>query len=1136
MIRPPSASRLPFSIEPLEARIAPARIIQVGGPDFPNKADFNYADTVDPRNGLPLFQNTESGAADGDPISLAVGGGAAGVADTFYLRLGPGDKLKLFQSANSFIDYLSVSSGNLVGFFVDKNLDGEVQATELVSLSLGRNVGFELLSGIEGDIVTNLNEQGTARLADDTLEMNDLVSPLQNIKSLAVRGGAVAGNILAGGSVTNVVINDGMNSLLAGSAAFGVTFDLLPGVVGGTGTLTGKASNSAVVPASGVAGASIAGVSISNVSFNTSIGDRIEAGGGGAGARGGSLSSIFIADDTDGFTLRAGDGGDGDTIRKSGGAGGTISTVYIAGRTDDLTPNDVIVVRAGDGGSSTTGGNGGAAGFVSTVFVGFQFIGGKPLQSLGVLNDNLVIQSGEGGAGTVGGAGGAVVAINAVINTPNSVGDELAVIAGKGGDSNLASGGRPGFGGSLAKLTLRNTADTTGVPFPVGVGASILVQAGDGGTAAGLGLSAGGGSINTATLIGSDLKVFAGNGSNGRTGGGGGSITSISVTESDNVIAHNLSLRAGNGGNGSSGSGGNGGAINVVAVTNGDFSVIDINQSGGGDGGTGNGGRGGFGGSVGRLSVIDTVTNAVFEGDLRLRAGKGGDGTTGGGAGGSVVSASLEAVDMNILVASGSGGSLLAGGRGNAGGAGFARVSAATDGRVGGLDTTVTVSAGTGGDVLTGATGSGGNGGILSIVTAIAQGNVALSAGNGGSGISGAAGSGGSVVSAVAFSDLGNAAIQAGNAGVNGIRPGNGGDILGTATSQSPGAYGAVDVSLIAGNGSHGGRGGAIRLVGFGSAATSAVSAPAGNITVQGGNGSNEGNFVGAGGSISSIDGSVSTGFGKFTIIAAGAGGGGATRAAGGGFVSTVSLSGGGGFGSEIRIDGGNAGDGGAGVAFGAAGGVVTGVQISNIATGTVVRHIAGGDGGDAVQKGGTGGSINDVTAPSIDIGIRSGQAFGYNTMGGIFAGAGGAGLVKGVPGNVTNIRAGMIAAIVAGKTATPEEVGIVDFIYVGPNTNLLKASDGDLNFADGGSAAWHSFQGGAYGTASLVGAVVNPTAIDANQFRLANDVDGDGRFDLGDTPTDGLIVAKVFRQQNTNFTPEARFTAGEFYDYDNLI
>ncbi len=1135
MLRSSSASRLPLSIEPLEARIAPARVIQVGGPDFPNKADFNYSESVDPR-GLPLFQNTEAGAIDGDPISLAVGGGAAGVADTFYLRLGAGDKLKLFQSVNLFTDFLSVSSGNLVAFFVDKNLDNEVQATELVSLSLGRNVGFELLSGIEGDIVTNLNEQGTAALADDSLDMTDLVSPLQNIKSLAVRGGAVAGNILSGGSVTNVTINDGMNSLLAGSAAFGVSFDLLPGVVGGGGTLTGKPVNSAVVPASGVAGASIVGVRILNVSFNTSIGDRIEAGGGGAGARGGSLASFFIADDTDGFQLIAGDGGDGDTVRKSGGAGGTISTIYIAGRADETTPNDLIAIRAGDGGSSTTGGNGGAGGFVSTVFVGFQLVGGRPLQSLGVLNDNLVVQAGEGGAGSVGGAGGAVVSINAVVNAKNSPGDEVAVVAGKGGDSNLASGGRPGFGGSIASVVLRNTADTTGVPFPVGVGASILVQAGDGGTAAGLGLSAGGGTINTATLIGSDIKVLAGNGSNGRTGGNGGSVFNISVAQSDNVIAHNLSLRAGNGGNGGLGFGGNGGAISVVAVANGDFSVIDINQAGGGDGGTGNGGRGGFGGSVARLSVVDTATEVVFEGDLRLRAGKGGDGTAGGGGGGSIVSASLEAIDMNMIVSSGSGGSVLAGGRGNGGAAGYARVSAATDGRAGGLDASVTVAAGTGGEVLAGATGSGGNGGLLSRVVAIAQGSVSLTAGNGGSGISGAAGSGGSVVSTVAFSDLGSARIIAGNAGVAGIRAGNGGDILGAAGDQSPGAYGSLDVSLIAGNGTHGGRGGSIRLVGFGSAAVSTAVAPAGDITVRAGNGSYEGSVAGAGGSISAIDGAVSTGAGKLTTIAAGVGGGGANRAASGGFVSTVSLSGGGGVGSEVRIEGGDGGDGGANVAFGAAGGLVAGVQISNIATGTIVRHISGGDGGDAVRKGGTGGSISDVTAPSIDIGVRSGAAFGYNTMGGIFAGAGGAGLVKGVSGNVTNIRAGAIAAIVAGKTATPQEVGVVDFIYLGPGTNLLKASDpGDLNFADGGDAAWHSFQGGAYSTANLVGAVVNPTAVDANRFHLANDVDGDLRFDLGDTPLDGLIVAKIFRQQNTNFTAEARFVGGVFYDYDNL-
>ena len=1227
MNRSLSPSPLMSRIEPLEARIAPARVIQVGGPDFPNKADFNYSDFVDPK-GLPLFVNTETAGATGDLISLAVGGGVPGAADTFYLRLAAGDKLKLFQSANSFIDFLTVTSGNVVAFFVDQQADrpglqysynsgtgqavftyangfavgstvrldptsgnlaslayanytvvaatptsftvaiagafttgtglatvfdrdNEVQATELVSLSLGRNVGLELLSGIQGDILTNLNEQGTRSLSDDTLEMNDLVSPAQNIGSLFVGGGKVTGKILSGGNITNVKINDGMNSILAGSAALGETFNMFAGLVpGGGGTLTGKSTNSAVVPAAGVVGASMANITISNISFNTSIDDRIEAGRGGAGARGGSLTNMFITDDTDGFRMIAGNGGDGDSVRKNGGAGGVLSQVFVGGR-DDQTPNSRVGLRAGDGGSSTTGGNGGVGGALSGVFVGFQLIGGRAVQSVDPLEDNIEIQAGLGGAGRVGGAGGGISSVNAIVSAANGLGDEIAVVAGRGGNSNLLSGGVPGVGGSVIGVTLRNLSDTTSVPVippPVlpGIGAKIRVQAGDGGTAVGLGSSAAGGSVRTATLLGADLEVLAGNGSDGKTGGAGGSVIGITVSDSETVIAHNLNIRAGRGGNGGQGSGGRGGGVDVVTVANGDFTQVEINPGGGGDGGIGTGGAGGAGGSVGRLSVTDIDSSAatVFEGTARIRAGHGGAGSLGGGAGGAIVSGTLELVDMNILVASGNGGSVLPGGRGNGGAAGYVRIVASTDETVGLNDVTVTVLAGTGGSAQPGTSGSGGAGGVLNRVVGISQGTVSLTAGSGGDGGTGAAGSGGSVVSSVAFSENNDAFIFAGNGGALGARPGVGGDILGTAGDQSPGAYGADDVSLIAGNGTHGGRGGSIKLVGFGSTIISGLVAPAGDVTVRAGNGSVEGRFAGAGGSIASVNGSVSTGAGKFTRILGGDGGGGPTAVAAGagGSIASVSLILGGGAGSEVRVEAGDAGAGGSSLATGAAGGSVVSLQIANLNPATVIRHIAAGEGGAAGRRGGTGGSISDVTVPGEDIGVRSFSAFGFTSMGGLFAGAGGTASVsgaagKGLPGNVVNVRAAAIAAIVAGKGAIPEAVGTVDRIYLGPATDLLKASEGDLNFSDGGLAGWHSFLNARYQTAGLVGAVVNPFVVDANKFKLAvgGDVNGNGLFELGDTPLDGLIIARVFKQQNTNFTPEARLVGSVFYDYDNL-
>jgi hypothetical protein len=185
------------------------------------------------------------------------------------------------------------------------------------------------------------------------------------------------------------------------------------------------------------------------------------------------------------------------------------------------------------------------------------------------------------------------------------------------------------------------------------------------------------------------------------------------------------------------------------------------------------------------------------------------------------------------------------------------------------------------------------------------------------------------------------------------------------------------------------------------------------------------------------------------------------------------------------------------------------------------------------------------VDAPDLDLGVRSGQIFGYAAMGGLFAGLGGGSAAgaagKGPAGNVTNITAGAIAAIVAGKGPVPEEVNLVDYIIVGTPTNLLKASDGDLNATEVADPtdltnAWHAFIAARYATANLVGAVVDPTAINANRFHFVDSVGGNGKFDLGEVPIDGLILAKNFAQEHCNFTPEARLIGGVFYDYDNLV
>ncbi|MGB8165861.1 MAG: hypothetical protein WCF18_00020, partial [Chthoniobacteraceae bacterium] len=552
-------SRYSSGIEALESRIAPARVILVGAPDLPNKADTNYNDLA-AADGGPGFVDTEVGGLAGDPISVAVGPGVVGAADTFYFRLSKGDVLQLYTGQDQREPLLTVNSGNVVAFFVDGNGDHEVQQAELVSLALGKDASIILRSGVSGDIVTNLNEQGTPSLADDTLNMTDLVSTKQGIKGVFIGGGGVTGNILSGGNVTNVQINGGIQSILAGSAAAGAAFDFFPGVVGGNGTLTGVAG---IVPGPGEMGSSITGVTL-----NADLIGKIQSGDGGAGAKGGILSQVVVTTDTNGFTLQSGKGGDAAGAKKNGGDGGGLSGIYVAGRPDG-TSNSLISLVAGAGGASTLDGKGGGGGGVSLVYVGFQFVGGKPIPTTDVLADDVQIFSGAGGVGKTGGNAGSIKAVRVTVApTANAAGDEIQVVAGVGGNSNVIVGGKTGAGGSIEDVDLRIATPTVGVGAP-GLGQKIRVEAGDAGVAAGAGGAAKGGSVTKVTLLGADHAILAGDGSTGKSGGDGGILKTISIIEGDGVLAHNVQIEAGRGGAGAAGNGGKGGDLLDFRIVNG---------------------------------------------------------------------------------------------------------------------------------------------------------------------------------------------------------------------------------------------------------------------------------------------------------------------------------------------------------------------------------------------------------------------------------------------------------------------------------------------------------------------------------------------------------------------------------------
>jgi hypothetical protein len=1040
MTRLCSPVRHPGAIEPLEARIAPAATIFIGAPDgtsFDTTKDTEYREA----NPTPEFQkrffvDVENAS---DPISLAVQDPATLPtlnSNTFYLRLEAGDEIQAFRVGDGYRSILTVSSGRAIVFFTDLDGDNDFDDGEMTGIALGRGARLVLSTNLNGDIVTNLDERGTSTIADDTIDMTGLVSNTQGISSLQVRGGSVFGNVYSGGPIASLFIANNVETVLAGTAAHGAQFDFFTGSAGGKGTL-------AVAAPVGSKGASISNATIGSIT------DRLEAGGGGIGGAGGSLSNIQITGDNDGFKLLAGDGGAADAgLRKSnGGAGGSITTVYVSG-VSDTTPNSGtgIQVRAGDGGDGLNTGTGGAGGRLTNVFIGFQLAGKTRLPSPNLLADNLLIEAGAGGSGRTGGAGGSLVTSLVLLQTPDAVGDEIVLAAGAGGDSVAPTGGRAGAGGSITGANVRNQTSTFNT--------DTVVIAGDGGSTVGNALGAAGGSISRTTLLGFDLQVLAGDGSAGKTGGAGGSISDLTITNSvggqRELIARNVLLNAGKGGNASAGNAGKGGSVLNVTADKMDVQLFSINSGLQGDGGTAQGGRGGAGGAVVNVLAIDDDSGFGLTGTMNLRAGNGGDGTAGGGAGGVLDRVFAAGLNANVALTAGLGGDATTLGRGGNGGS-ITRSDITATGQVAQVNVSGTATAGTGG-IGVGRRGAGGVGGSLQTVNVDADGNVSMFAGDGGSGEDavggGAAGRGGSVVSSAGFALFGAGEVRAGDAGVLGLGAGAGGSILGNAKTGSSvsGLLAATSVTIVAGDGSNGGAGGDIRGIAYGSTSETLLPTPRGNILLEAGAGSAEGKLAGRGGHLDRLFGSVSSGQGATTQFIAGDGGGAADRAAEGGSISNIEITFGGGRGVVLTLEAGDGGDA-ANAKSGARGGSVRGVAVTNLDENTIFRSVAAGDGGDASRVGGLGGSIERISVEGHDIGVRTGEVYGYTTMGGLFAGlggaAGGVGGKAGLAGSVNIINADSIAAIVAGRGLIPQFAERVDNILLNDSNQLLARDRG---------------------------------------------------------------------------------------------
>jgi hypothetical protein len=108
---------------------------------------------------------------------------------------------------------------------------------------------------------------------------------------------SVKGNVISGGDIKSLRITSDVGQVLGGTAANGTTFDF-------NGTLPDGGDTLVVVAGTGQRGVNISNVSIADLG-------RLEAGAGGAGALGGNITNVTLVADTNGFTIKAGDGGDG---------------------------------------------------------------------------------------------------------------------------------------------------------------------------------------------------------------------------------------------------------------------------------------------------------------------------------------------------------------------------------------------------------------------------------------------------------------------------------------------------------------------------------------------------------------------------------------------------------------------------------------------------------------------------------------------------------------------------------------------------------------------------------------------------------------------------------------------------------
>ncbi len=296
----------------------------------------------------------------------------------------------------------------------------------ILSVSFGPNTSLEIKGDVLGDVVGNLEADGTLSDSDnDPANGEDgaklLPNNLLKLKTtpLSSQDGSVD-NVITGGSVSGLSISGEIFGIYAGDGVFRAESDLLVGGIvtssvgsldinpvafGTQTTFTFTKAGSVLQPGASVRDANIAIAPALQIFAGSGNPTGAPASISAAGAAGGSISGITLESaivpsqspfGTPSYWFIAGNGSGG----KSGGTGGGIHHIL------EKTSFGPVMLSAGDGGTGASGA-GGAGGSISFL----------DLQSNSA---HYFVTAGHGGDGAPAGAGGNLTNNNFTNRTPVS--------------------------------------------------------------------------------------------------------------------------------------------------------------------------------------------------------------------------------------------------------------------------------------------------------------------------------------------------------------------------------------------------------------------------------------------------------------------------------------------------------------------------------------------------------------------------------------------------------------------------------------------------------------------------------------------------------------------------------------------